>query len=515
MKFTLFFLFAFLTVSVASAQEAGAAAQVEIVSAESGPAAGREAIIKTASLLKVNVTYQAFSPHIPWQKESPGSRRGLGVVIKGNEILVTAQMVADSTYIELELPESGQKLTARVKAVDYEANVALLVAENAERAKVFFTEVKPMEIDTGARIGDGLSVWQIGPAGDLIVTPLRVSKVETAQYFVDGSVFLVYEGNGIIRSEGNSFTLPVVKGGKLAGLLLRYDSKNQVTTVLPAPIIEHFLKDTADGQYEGFPNLGVEFQLTLDEQFREYLGMKNGDAGMYVSKVMKGMTGEKLGLKEGDIITQVNGFAIDSRGNYKDPQYGTLSVSHVVRGRAFVGDDLKVTVTREGKPVALEGKLMRKDPAEMLVSPYRFDRGPNYLLAGGLLFQELSQTYLEGFGRDRQSGPVLRLARLAKNPEPIEQKGCKKIIFLSAVLPTPSAQGYERMGGQIVEEVNGVVITDLAKLDEALKKPVEGVHVIRLGEFPHLIHVDAVAMERDNMAIITGGYRVGALKRIE
>lgn len=236
---------------------------------------------------------------------------------------------------------------------------------------------------------------------------------------------------------------------------------------------------------------------------------------MYVSKVMKGMTGEKLGLKEGDIITQVNGFAIDSRGNYKDPQYGTLSVSHVVRGRAFVGDDLKVTVTREGKPVALEGKLMRKDPAEMMVSPYRFDRGPNYLLAGGLLFQELSQTYLEGFGRDRQSGPVLRLARLAKNPEPFEQKGCKKIIFLSAVLPTPSAQGYERMGGQIVEEVNGVVITDLAKLDEALKKPVEGVHVIRLGEFPHLIHVDAVAMERDNMAIITGGYRVGALKRIE
>jgi hypothetical protein len=71
------------------------------------------------------------------------------------------------------------------------------------------------------------------------------------------------------------------------------------------------------------------------------------------------------------------------------------------------------------------------------------------------------------------------------------------------------------MGGQIVEEVNGVAITDLTTLDEALKKPVNGVHTIRLGEFPHLIHIDAVAMERDNMAIITGGYRVGSLKRIE
>jgi hypothetical protein len=236
---------------------------------------------------------------------------------------------------------------------------------------------------------------------------------------------------------------------------------------------------------------------------------------MYVSQVMKGMTGEKLGLKEGDIITSVNGFSIDSRGNYRDPQYGTLSVSHVVRGRAFVGDALKVTVMRDGKEVVLEGKLARKNPAEMIVSPYRFDRGPNYLLAGGLLFQELSKAYLEGFGRDRQTGPILRLARLAKSPEEFEKKGCKKIIFLSAVLPTPSAQGYERMGGQIVEEVNGVAITDLTTLDEALKKPINGVHTIRLGEFPHLIHIDAVAMERDNMAIITGGYRVGSLKRIE
>ena len=482
---------------------------------EAARSAVRESIVRTSSLLKVNVTYQEFSPHIPWQKESPGARRGLGVVLKGNEILVTAQMVADATYIELELPESGQKLTARVKAVDYEANTAVLVAQNGERAKEFFGGLKAMELDSSARVGDALSVWQIGPTGDLIVTPLRVSKVETAQYAVEGSVFLVYEGNGIIRSEGNSFTLPVVKGGKLAGLLLRYDSKNQVTTVLPAPIIEHFLKDTADGKYEGFPNLGVEFQLTLDEQFRDYLGMKAGDGGMYVSQVLKGMTGEKLGLKEGDIITSVNGFAIDSRGNYKDPQYGMLSVSHVVRGRAFVGDPLKVTVMREGKELTLEGKLMRKDPAEMIVSPYRFDRGPNYLLAGGLLFQELSQTYLEGFGRERRSGPVLRLARLAKNPEAFEKRGCKKIVFLSAVLPTPSAQGYERMGGQTVEEVNGVVITDLGSLDEAFKKPVNGIHTIKLGEFPHVMHIDAVAMERDNMAIMTGGYRVGALKRIE
>jgi hypothetical protein len=96
--------------------------------------------------------------------------------------------------------------------------------------------------------------------GELIESPLSISKVLTRRYIVEGSGFLVYEATGIIRSEANSFTLPVVKGSKLAGLLLSYDSKNQVTTILPAPIIEHFLKDVADGSYEGFPGLGMELQ---------------------------------------------------------------------------------------------------------------------------------------------------------------------------------------------------------------------------------------------------------------
>lgn len=78
----------------------------QVISMPSGP---REAVLRNDSLLKVNATYQGYAPHIPWQRESPASRRGLGVVISGNRVLVTAQIVADATYIELELAESGQK----------------------------------------------------------------------------------------------------------------------------------------------------------------------------------------------------------------------------------------------------------------------------------------------------------------------------------------------------------------------------------------------------------------------
>ena len=467
------------------------------------------------SLVKVNATSQSYNLHLPWQKESPSGRRGLGVVVAGNRVLVTAQMAADATYIELELPESGQKIPAKVVAVDYEANLALLESPPSDRQKDFFAGLKPMSIDTSARIGDEVFVLQTGRVGDLIKSPLTISKVLTRRYIVEGSGFLVYEANNIVRSEANSFTLPVVKGNQLAGLLLSYDSKNQVTTVLPAPIIEHFLKDVADGSYEGFPGLGMELQSTQDEQFRDYLGLKPDAPGVLITTVLKGGSAEQAGMKKGDILISINGFTIDSRGDYKDPQFGALSAGHLVRGRAYVGDKVEIKVIREGKEITLNGKLTRRKPEDYLVLPYQFDRGPKYVLMGGMLFQELSRPYLDSFGNDQRGGAILRLDRIATSPEEYEEQGRKKLVFLSLVLPTPSAQGYEKLGGQVVNKVNGKPINELADLADAFKSAKETWHVIELDDFPHILYLDTFNAERDNMKLLGGAYRIGSLKRLE
>lgn len=472
-------------------------------------------VINTSSLLKVNVTYQSFNLQIPWQKESAGGRRGLGIVLAKNRVLVTAQMVADSTYIEFELPDSGQKLPAKVEAVDYEANLALLAPNSPNKEKDFFLGLTGVELDPSARIGDALSVWQSGRVGDLIVTPMRISKVMTQGYFVENAAFLVYEATGIIRSESNSFTLPVVKGGKLAGLLLRYDSKNQVATLLPAPIIEHFLKDVGDGKYDGFPSLGIELQVTQDEQFREYLGMKSGTPGVFISKVMKGGTADEARMQKGDIMLSINGNDVDARGDYQDKQFGAVSASHLIRGRGFVGDEVEIKVLRDGKEVLLKGKLTRKQPDDYLVRPYLFDHGPKYVLSGGVLFQELTSSYLNSFGGESRSGALLRLQRIASNPEEFEKDGRKKIVFIGAVLPTQSTQGYERMSGQMVLEVNSHKITELKDVAAALKEPKDGVHAIKLREFPYLLYLDALRVERDNMQLLNGAFRVGELSRLE
>lgn len=471
------------------------------------------AVGKNTSLVKVNVTSQPWNARIPWQKTPPGGRRGLGVLLEKNQILVTGQMVADATYIELEQAESGRKLPAKVKAVDYEANLALL--EPAAAAQDFFAGLKPMVLETNARIGDELEVWQLGRVGDLISTPLQISKVLTTRYFLETSLFLVYETVGIIRTEGNSFTLPVVKNGRLAGLLLRYNSRDQTATVLPGPIIAHFLKDIADGDYQGFPSLGVEFQQTLDEQFREYLGMKKDQQGIYVGLVAKGGSAESIGLKDGDIILEMNGKKVDARGDYQDEKFGTLSMSHLVRGHSYVGDELKVKVLRGGKEQTLSGKLTRKNPKDFVVWPYLFDRGVNYLVHGGLIFQELSIPWLQSFGEDWEANGPLRLVHVAKHTDDYEKAGKRKIVFLAATLPTRTTQGYERLAGIIVTKVNGRDINDLADLDKAFKEPQHGLHTVEFEDYPKIIHLDAITAESDNLRLLNGQYRVTSLKRIE
>lgn len=478
-------------------------------------AAVQQQVVQSNSLVKVNATSQPYSLHMPWQKESPSGRRGLGVVLAGNRVLVTAQMVADATYIELELPTTGQKMPAKVLAVDYEANLALLESAPSDKQKAFFAGLKPMAVDVGARIEDKVDILQTGRVGELIKSELKIGKVLTRRYNVEGSGFLVYEANNIVRSEANSFTLPVVKGGKLVGLLLSYDSKNQVTTILPAPIIEHFLKDVADGSYEGFPSLGMELQTTLDEQFREYLGLKPDAPGVLISMVLKGGSAEKVGMKKGDILVAINGFAIDSRGDYKDPQFGALSSSHLVRGRAYVGDKVEIKVIRDGKEVMLKGELTRRMPDDYLVLPYLFDKGPRYVLMGGLLFQELSRPYLDAFGEEQRGGAILRLSRIATHPDKYEEEGRKKLVFLSLVLPTPSAQGYDKLGGQVVNKVNGKAIHDLNDLETAFKSAKDTTHVIELDDFPHILYLDTFSAERDNMRLLGGAYRIGSLKRLE
>ncbi|MEM7144459.1 MAG: PDZ domain-containing protein [Verrucomicrobiota bacterium] len=463
------------------------------------------------SLVRVNVTSQSYNFLRPWEKQAPSTRRGLGAVLEGDKVITTAELVANATYLELEMPDTGEKVTADIAGIDYEANLAVL-APDAD-ATDFLASRVPLEIASEATVGDTLEIWQIEDNGTPIATSVKIIKVDIGPYFLDSSYFLTYEVYGALQSRSGSFTLPAVKDGKLAGLLLGYSSDDQVSDVLASPIISRFLEELKKDEYPGFPHLGINYAQTLDEQLRGYAGLDDYDGGVYVTKVVKGSSADDAGLEVGDVLLKLGDHDVDSRGNYDHPLYGKINLSHIVRGGASTGDIIPIEILRDGKPLTLEATLKHKKPEEYLVDPYMFNRGPKFLIEGGLIFQELSLPYLKSWGGKWRTQAPFKLMYINANQEEFEENGRDKVVFLSQVLRSPSTLGYERLSHLLVTKVNDQEINNIRDLDNALKSPIDGIHKIEFDSYPRMIFVDAEEAAAVNQQLLQLG--IPELKRLD
>src|SRR5207237_10686056 len=157
-------------------------------------------------------------------------------------------LVTNQNYVELESAESGEKTAATVHVIDYEANLALL--EPVE--KTFLDGITPLEITPDTVVGDRLAAWQLEPTGALVATEGLVTTVQMMPYPIDVGQFLTYRISIPMQYRENSYTVPLVKNNKLAGLLLRYDSRSQLLDVIPAPIIKLFLCEAVLLNYRDF-----------------------------------------------------------------------------------------------------------------------------------------------------------------------------------------------------------------------------------------------------------------------
>ena len=328
---------------------------------------------------------------------------------------------------------------------------------------------------------------------------------------MDTSNFLQVQANGPVQYRSGSFTLPVAKNKKLAGLLVSYSSKDQISSILPTSIIKHFLNDIENGEYTGFPNLGIMYSQTLDEQFRQYLKLGKDDGGVFVSKVIEGASASG-NLKSGDVILEINGHKIDSRGNYVDDVWGKLKFGNLVRGIPFTGDTIEMEIIRKGERMEVSFELIRRPTEDYLIDPYMFDRGPKFSIIGGLVFQELSVPFLKLFGNDWRTRAPIKLLMAHANPEMYEKKGNKKLVIMTRAIPTPATLGYERLSTLIVTKINGVPVKDIKDVHEASKSPIDGQHRIEFESYPKLIFLDASLSSRLNKAL---EQRIGVTQRLD
>ncbi len=449
------------------------------------------------SLVRVNVTGQPYDYFRPWQKRAPLSKRALGAVMAGGRVLVTADLVADQNYVELERAETGDKMAASVEVVDYEANLALISPQD----KAFLKGLAPLELTNDTVVGDRLAALQLEQTGALVMTDGLVTGVQVTRYPTDVGQFLTYRVSISLQYRDNSYTVPLLKNNKLAGLLLRYDPRSQLMDVIPAPVITHFLKDAGKPKYAGFPTLGFDYFPTRDPQLRKFAGETGNAGGVYVTGTEPGTAVERAGLKVGDIICGIDGFDLDQNGNYVDPLYNKLDFTNLLTARAYAGETVAFKVQRQGKPMQFNVTLEHRAAGDYVVPPYSHDEAPRYFVLGGLIFQELSRQYLREWGANWTKDAPQRFVYLDRFQWELFPAGNRHVVILSQVLPVNGTIGYDEVGYLTVTKVNGKEIHSLNDVAEAVKEPVNGFDKIETEEHPKEIPLDAAQVKADEQAL--------------
>ena len=475
---------------------------------ESGP----ETVIKPKelSLVRVNVTGQPYDYVRPWQKRAPFSKRALGAVLPQGRVLVTADLVANQNYVELERAESGEKSAANVVVVDHEANLALL--EPTE--KKFLDGLTPLQLALDTVVGDRLAAWQLESTGALVVTEGLVTAIQMTRYPADLGQFLTYRISISMQYRDNSFTVPLVKNSKLAGLLLRFDPRTQVLDAIPAPIIAHFLKDAESQHYRGFPSAGFGFFPTRDPQLRSFAGQSGKPSGVYVTSIEPNMPAAKAGLQVGDIVVGIGDNAIDQNGNYVDPLYGKIEFTNLITARGFAGDNLSLQIQRAGKPMQVTLALDHRAASDYVIPPYNVDQPPLYYVLGGLIFEELSRQYLKEWGANWQKDAPQRFVYQDRLQSELYPEGNRRVVILSQVLPANSTIGYDDLSYLTVRKVNGKEVKSLRELADAVKQPLEGFIKIETDEDPKQIELESAQVASEAEAL-QQNYGLPSLQRLE
>lgn len=419
-----------------------------------GPAAAGESAVRD-SVVKVYTTRQIPSYADPWSPRAIESLTGSGCVIAGRRILTSAHVVSDRTFVAVRRNGDSEKHEARVVQVSHEADLALLSVDDQS----FWDGVASLPLGPLPPSQGEVLVYGFPLGGDtLSVTRGVVSRVEHQYYLHGGRELLAGQIDAAINA-GNSGG-PVVRGGELVGIVMQGDAgADNIGYMVPTPVIGHFLDDVADGRYDGFPVLGIDWQSVENKDLRELYRLPTNRTGVLVTRVLPDSAALGL-LQRGDVLLSIDGRDIGGDGTLEFRPRERTSFGYVVDARQ-VGAALSLMVLRAGAVLPVQITLGTGGANQAVVGPEQYDRPPSYFVFAGLVFSPLTLGYLRSFGDDWSlDAPPHLLAELERAPSVAGEQA----VVLVKVLASAISEGYHDLADEIVSSVDGMKPRNLADL---------------------------------------------------
>lgn len=401
---------------------------------------------KTDSVVKIFATRNTINYVNPWQSVGVQEITGSGCIIQGNRILTNAHIVNQNTFIQVRRESSQKKYIAKVETVGNDCDLAILRVEDPE----FFKGVSPLEIGELPNLQDTVTVFGFPIGGDkLSITQGVVSRVETIDYVNSNQSLLGVQIDAAINP-GNSGG-PAINNGKIVGIVMQGMASGQnIGYIIPTPVINHFLKDSENGQYAGFPYLGIIFSNTENKALRKYYGITDNTGGVLVTRVLPFSSADGF-LKEGDIIFEINGVAISDDATFVFRNNERLDMQHLINMQK-IGETAVLKIWRENKISIIKFPLK---PVWVLVKIANYFKKQSFCIYGGLVFTVLSTDLVNSLGDDKGHLPPLSFINYTVGLDSLNEKRKKEIVVLLKVLPDEINIGYHDRGFEIITKVNG------------------------------------------------------------
>ena len=219
------------------------------------------------SVVKVFSTLRRPDPYKPWTKSAPSEVTGSGVVIEGRRILTNAHVVGYASQVQIQASQDGDKLSATVVAVARGIDLAVLKLDDES-----FFDTHPPVARASVLPDVREQVFAYGyPTGgsSLSITKGIVSRIEFVNYNLNTSGLRIQIDAAI--NPGNSGG-PAIAGDKMVGLAFGGAANAQnIGYIIPNEEVEIFLRDIADGRYDGKPAMLDEVQTLENPTLRAFL----------------------------------------------------------------------------------------------------------------------------------------------------------------------------------------------------------------------------------------------------
>jgi S1-C subfamily serine protease len=419
------------------------------------------------STAQIFVTAAYPDPFKPWTVQPAPPRVLCGVIIDGKRILCNAHGLMYATDIKVQA-KGGAKLTATVAFVAPGIDLAVLKLSDESLFEAHPPLARTPELPSpGAEAlmfsfpanGDRLSVNR--------ATLPREGGVEFAPYtYPAAGLRLQFK---LSTEPGSSSGGPLMVNGKMAGLAYAFRSGSEnIGYAVPCEEIDIFLKDIADGRYDGKPALYDELQ-TMDSPFlRTFLGLAQTNHGIVVHKAAGKDPSHPL--KEWDLITRIGDTPIDDRGTVQLGEW-PVRFQYLVQKLERNGK-VPLTIMRGGQELRIDMPVNVSYP---LVMPDLQGTAPSYFIYGPIVFSSASVQLFSTLGQSAAGGNILSV--LSASGSPLVQRvgdtqafpGEELVVVPTGFFSDPITTGYSDPRLQVVKSINGVPVRNLKHLVEVLR----------------------------------------------